>query len=85
MAKFVIGSFALWRNWQKFSRLIGEGRVQAVVTGLATLFRGAPFELAEPEQGFNFLGDRGFTLVGLKTCAGVYGRDERLFARSRAP
>ena len=42
---------------------------------------GYPFEVAKPEQVLDFLRDRGFTLEGLKTCAGGLGCNEYLFLR----
>lgn len=43
---------------------------------------GYPFEVAKPEDVFNFVRDRGFTLAGLKTCAGAHACNEYLFVRT---
>jgi SAM-dependent methyltransferase len=42
---------------------------------------GYPFEVAKPEQVFTFYRQRGFTMEGLKTCAGGLGCNEFLFTR----
>jgi 2-polyprenyl-6-hydroxyphenyl methylase/3-demethylubiquinone-9 3-methyltransferase len=43
---------------------------------------GLPFEVAKPEQVFEFCRDRGFELITLKTCAGGKGCNEYVFRRS---
>ncbi len=43
---------------------------------------GYPFEVAKPEQIFDFYRDRGFTLTRLLTCAGGLGCNEFVFQRS---
>lgn len=45
---------------------------------------GYPFEVAKPEDMFEFLSERGFLLDGLKTCAGGHGCNEFLFTRPTA-
>ena len=42
---------------------------------------GWPFEVAKPEAVFDFLRDRGFELVQLKTCGGGLGCNEFVFRR----
>jgi 2-polyprenyl-6-hydroxyphenyl methylase/3-demethylubiquinone-9 3-methyltransferase len=42
---------------------------------------GWPFEVARPEQVFDFFRDRGFRLERLKTCAGGLGNNEFVFSR----
>jgi 2-polyprenyl-6-hydroxyphenyl methylase/3-demethylubiquinone-9 3-methyltransferase len=42
---------------------------------------GYPFEVAKPEQIFDFLRERGFALARLKTCAGGLGCNEYVFVR----
>jgi len=44
---------------------------------------GYPFEVAKPEQIFDFLKARGFTLERLKTCGGALGCNEFVFRNSR--
>lgn len=43
---------------------------------------GYPFEVARPEEVFDFVRSRGFELTRLKTCGGGHGCNEFLFARS---
>ena len=42
---------------------------------------GYPFEVAKPEQIFEFFKSHGFSLVRLKTCGGGIGYDEIVFVR----
>jgi hypothetical protein len=42
---------------------------------------GFPFEVAKPEEIFDFLSGRGFDLRYLKTCAGGHGCNEYVFTR----
>ena len=42
---------------------------------------GYPFEVARPEEIFDFFRDRGFALARLKTCGGRIGCNEFLFVR----
>jgi 2-polyprenyl-6-hydroxyphenyl methylase/3-demethylubiquinone-9 3-methyltransferase len=44
---------------------------------------GWPFEVAKPEVVFDFLRDRGFELVYLRTCGGGLGCNEFVFRRTR--
>ncbi len=43
---------------------------------------GYPFEVAKPEEVFDFLQKRGFLMVKLKTCGGGLGCNEFLFRKS---
>lgn len=45
---------------------------------------GYPFEVASPEAIFEFYRERGFELLGLKTCGGRWGCNEFVFRRSTA-
>jgi 2-polyprenyl-6-hydroxyphenyl methylase/3-demethylubiquinone-9 3-methyltransferase len=42
---------------------------------------GLPFEVAKPEEIFDFARRRGFTLERLTTCAGGHGCNELVFRR----
>lgn len=42
---------------------------------------GYPFEVAKPEEIFDFFREKGFTLVRLKTCAGGIGCNEFVFIK----
>jgi 2-polyprenyl-3-methyl-5-hydroxy-6-metoxy-1,4-benzoquinol methylase len=69
--------FADWRQRR-------ADRGMSVLHDLVDWVGGYPFEVAKPEEVFDFLKTRGFVLEGLKTCAGGQGCNEFLFAR-RAP
>lgn len=43
---------------------------------------GWPFEVAKPEQVFDFYRERGYTLEGLTTAGGGLGCNEYVFRRS---
>ena len=45
---------------------------------------GYPFQVARPEQIFDFYRDRGFTLTALKTCGGGHGCNEYVFHKRTA-
>ena len=45
---------------------------------------GYPFEVAKPEEIFEFFRSRGFELQRMKTCAGSHGCNEFVFVRSLA-
>ena len=44
--------------------------------------RGYPFEVAKPEEIFNFYRQKGFNLQQLKTCAGGLGCNEFVFVKN---
>jgi SAM-dependent methyltransferase len=44
---------------------------------------GWPFEVASPEQIFDFYRTRGYTLLRMRTCAGGHGNNEFVFERAR--
>ena len=46
---------------------------------------GYPFEVARPEEIFEFFRARGFELTRLKTCAGGHGCNEFVFVRAQLP
>lgn len=46
---------------------------------------GYPFEVAKPEEVFEFYRARGFALEHLKTCGGGLGCNEYVFRRLEAP
>ncbi len=43
---------------------------------------GYPFEVARPEEIFEFYRQRGFVLVKLKTCGGGHGCNEFVFEKT---
>ncbi len=75
---FVTGKpFHTWRNYAR-----GSTRGMAPLPDLVDWVGGLPFEVATPEQIFNFFRDRGFVLVQLKTCAGGHGCNEFVFQKA---
>lgn len=70
---FVRGTpFARWRTYC-------QERGMSPWTDVADWVGGFPFEVAKPEQVFDFYRARGFELVTLKTCAGGIGCNEYVF------
>jgi 2-polyprenyl-6-hydroxyphenyl methylase/3-demethylubiquinone-9 3-methyltransferase len=65
--------FATWREYQNRSRGMSPWRDVVDWVG------GYPFEVAKPEQVFEFFHDRGFELEKLVTCAGGLGCNEFVF------
>jgi 2-polyprenyl-6-hydroxyphenyl methylase/3-demethylubiquinone-9 3-methyltransferase len=59
-----------------------KGRGMSVWHDLVDWVGGYPFEVAKPEEIFDFYRDRGFLLMGLKTRGGKSGCNEFLFFRS---
>ncbi len=64
--------FARWRNYKK-------SRGMSVWHDLVDWVGGYPFEVAKPEEVFDFCAARGFVLRRLKTCAGGLGCNEYVF------
>jgi len=58
-------------------------RGMSVVRDWIDWLGGYPFEVAKPEEVFEFFGSRGFELRKLKTCGGTVGCNEFVFARSQ--
>jgi 2-polyprenyl-6-hydroxyphenyl methylase/3-demethylubiquinone-9 3-methyltransferase len=58
-----------------------ENRGMSVWHDLVDWVGGYPFEVAKPEEIFDFYRERNFELVKLKTCAGGIGCNEYVFVR----
>ena len=69
------------RTWSGYSH---RGRGMDAWRDFIDWVGGYPFEVAKPEEIFDFLRPRGFDLQRLKTCAGGIGCNEFVFARSGA-
>jgi len=69
--------FASWRN---YSSMRGMTPWRDVIDWVG----GFPFEVASPEQIFDFYRKRGFQLTKLTTCRGTMGCNEFVFVRSGA-
>ena len=59
-----------------------EERGMAIWHDLVDWVGGYPFEVAKPEEVFDFLRSRGFRLEGIRTCAGGHGCNEFLFSKN---
>lgn len=68
------------RSWREYSRSRGMSRWHDIVDWIG----GYPFEVARPEQIFDFFRDRGFTLSRLVTCGGGLGCNEFVFERDQS-
>lgn len=62
-------------TWIKYKRNRGMSAWRDVVDWVG----GYPFEVARPEEIFDFFISKGFTLIKLKTCAGGHGCNEFVF------
>ncbi len=58
-----------------------DSRGMGSFTGLTDWLGGYPFEVASPEEIFDYLAKQDFRLVGLRTVAGRHGCNEFVFQR----
>jgi len=70
-----------FQSWREVKRLRGMSAWHDVVDWVG----GYPFEVAKPEQIFDFFRARGFLLTRLKTCGGSLGCNEFVFRRLAEP
>jgi 2-polyprenyl-3-methyl-5-hydroxy-6-metoxy-1,4-benzoquinol methylase len=79
-----------WRRWLKdllrlrpFETWIKESKPRGMSPwrDVVDWVGGYPFEVAKPEQIFEFYRDRGFTLVKMTTCGGSLGCNEFVFRK----
>jgi len=68
-----------FRDWAEKKR----SRGMSVWHDLVDWVGGYPFEVAKPEEIFDFYLNKGFQLVKLKTCAGGLGCNEYVFVKSK--
>lgn len=66
-----------FRDWQERKGMRGMSYWHDLVDWIG----GYPFEVAKPEEIFNFYRDRGFVLEAITTCAGGHGCNEFLFVK----
>jgi 2-polyprenyl-6-hydroxyphenyl methylase/3-demethylubiquinone-9 3-methyltransferase len=66
-----------FKTWREYRRSRGMSPVYDVLDWVG----GFPFEVAKPEQVFDFFYNNGFILTKLKTCAGGHGCNEFVFRR----
>jgi 2-polyprenyl-3-methyl-5-hydroxy-6-metoxy-1,4-benzoquinol methylase len=64
-------------TWTRYKSSRGMNRWHDIVDWIG----GLPFEVAKPEEIFDFYYERGFRLLRLKTCAGGLGCNEYVFER----
>ena len=69
--------FSTWRNYAQV-----EARGMSAFTDVIDWVGGLPFEVAKPEEIFDFFVQRGFKLKKLKTCGGGIGCNEFVFKKS---
>jgi 2-polyprenyl-6-hydroxyphenyl methylase/3-demethylubiquinone-9 3-methyltransferase len=65
------------KSWRGYKQERGMSALHDIVDWIG----GYPFEVAKPEEIFNFFYKKGFSLVHLKTCAGGLGCNEFVFTR----
>jgi 2-polyprenyl-6-hydroxyphenyl methylase/3-demethylubiquinone-9 3-methyltransferase len=66
-----------FQTWRTYGRERGMSPWRDVVDWVG----GYPFEVAKPEEIFDFYHARGFSLLKLKTCAGGHGCNEFVFEK----
>jgi SAM-dependent methyltransferase len=69
--------FDSWRNYP------GRRRGMTPWRDVVDWVGGYPFEVAKPEEIFDFYRQRGFTMTRMKTCGGSMGCNEFVFQRTR--
>jgi len=69
--------FETWRNYGR------RGRGMDAWHDVVDWVGGYPFEVAKPEEVFDFYRSRGFILQRLKTCAGGHGCNEYVLMKSK--
>ena len=68
--------FSTWRNYAQV-----EARGMSAFTDVIDWVGGLPFEVAKPEEIFDFFAERNFVLKRLKTCGGGIGCNEFVFKK----
>jgi len=66
-----------FHSWRRYSE--GSLRGMSAWRDVVDWVGGLPFEVAKPEQIFDFYRGRGFELVKMRTCAGGHGCNEYVF------
>ncbi|HYK42934.1 MAG TPA: class I SAM-dependent methyltransferase [Thermoanaerobaculia bacterium] len=79
LATFQLGGYI--RSWTQYQRSRGMSRWHDNIDWIG----GYPFEVARPEEIFEFYRSRGFILQRMKTCGGLHGCNEFVFHRAAVP
>ena len=66
-------------SWNEYNKVRGMSAWRDIVDWIG----GYPFEVAKPEEIFNFYFDKGFVLKRLITCAGGIGCNQFVFLKNR--
>lgn len=69
------------RSWREYSRRSARG--MTVWRDIVDWVGGLPFEVARPEEVFDFFRDRGFALERMTTCGAGHGCNEFVFRKER--
>lgn len=77
----IVKDFILLRPFNCIRNYEGKSRGMTVWRDLIDWVGGYPFEVAKPEQIFEFYQARGFDLQKLRTCGGTLGLNEFVFRR----
>lgn len=77
--RFVWSPLRYVRSWTEYAKQRGMSRWHDLVDWVG----GYPFEVARPEEVFEFYKARGFTLERLRTCGGGLGCNQFVFRRRR--
>lgn len=81
VTKGIIVDTALLRNPLQRYRNKKKSRGMSVWHDWIDWLGGYPFEVAKPEEIFDFYKKKGFTLINLKTCGGGHGCNEYVFKK----
>lgn len=84
--KSLTGAILRGKPWKYFDTIVNyserSSRGMSYWRDVLDWVGGYPFEVAKPEEIFDFYRDRGFRLDQLKTCAGGLGCNQFVFSRS---
>ena len=69
------------RSWLEYKKQRGMSAWHDIVDWIG----GYPFEVAKPEEIFDFYSNKGFKLIRIKTCAGGLGCNEYVFKNNSMP
>jgi 2-polyprenyl-6-hydroxyphenyl methylase/3-demethylubiquinone-9 3-methyltransferase len=82
--KGLVKDLALLRDPLQRYRTIKQRRGMSMFHDWIDWVGGYPFEVAKPEEVFDYFRGRGFRLLKLKTCGGGHGCNEFVFERERS-